>query len=65
MILTRDQLEAVLKDFPHIAERFRTVAEQRMKEVKRKISYRRRMEVKSRMDAVDEVPEDYSIEDSA
>jgi CRP-like cAMP-binding protein len=63
MVLTREQLEDVLKDFPHIAERFRTVAEQRMKEVKRKISYRRRMEVKSRMDVVAEVPEDTIIED--
>ncbi|KAJ3213445.1 Kinesin-like protein kif27 [Dinochytrium kinnereticum] len=58
MVLTRESLEDVLLYFPHIAARFRTVAEQRMKEVSRKRSYRRRMEVKSKMEIVDELPEE-------
>ncbi|KAJ3193277.1 Kinesin-like protein kif27 [Irineochytrium annulatum] len=53
MVLTRDNLDEVLRFFPHIAERFKSVAEQRMKEVTRKRSYRRRMEVKTIMDVVD------------
>ncbi|KAI8845467.1 hypothetical protein BC829DRAFT_278356 [Chytridium lagenaria] len=53
MVLTRDSLDDVLQYFPNIAARFRTVAEQRMKEVSRKRSYRRRMEVKSKMEIVD------------
>ncbi|KAJ3098275.1 Kinesin-like protein kif27 [Phlyctochytrium planicorne] len=58
MVLTRESLEDVLQYFPNIAARFRSVAEQRMKEVSRKRSYRRRMEVKSKMEIVDELPEE-------
>ncbi|KAJ3332277.1 Kinesin-like protein kif27 [Blyttiomyces sp. JEL0837] len=64
MVLTRENLEEVLQYFPQIATRFRRVAEQRMKEVRRKIVYRRRMEIKSHMDVVDELPEDNIVEET-
>ncbi|KAI8836549.1 hypothetical protein BJ741DRAFT_605927, partial [Chytriomyces cf. hyalinus JEL632] len=54
MILTRDNLDVVLKYFPNIAQRFRQVAERRMSEVKKMISYKQMLEYQQKMEAVKE-----------
>ncbi|KAI8619893.1 cyclic nucleotide-binding-like protein [Chytriomyces sp. MP71] len=54
MILTRDNLEVVLRYFPNIATRFRQVAESRMAEVKRMIQYKQMLEYQQKMEAVKE-----------
>ncbi|KAJ3239135.1 Kinesin-like protein kif27 [Chytriomyces hyalinus] len=54
MILTRDNLDVVLKHFPNIAQRFRQVAERRMSEVKKMISYKQMLEYQQKMEAVKE-----------
>ncbi|KAJ3091492.1 Kinesin-like protein kif27 [Quaeritorhiza haematococci] len=58
MVLTRDSLDQVLQSFPNIAARFRAVAEQRMNEITRRRSYRKRLELKSHMAALTELPEE-------
>ncbi|KAJ3400856.1 hypothetical protein HDU80_006533 [Chytriomyces hyalinus] len=54
MILTRENLDVVLKYFPNIAQRFRQVAERRMSEVKKMISYKQMLEYQQKMEAVKE-----------
>ncbi|KAJ3031607.1 UNVERIFIED_CONTAM: hypothetical protein HDU68_002210 [Siphonaria sp. JEL0065] len=51
MVLTRDNLEIVLNHFPTIAKRFRQVAEIRMGEVKKLISYKQMLEYQQNMES--------------
>ncbi|KAJ3209375.1 Kinesin-like protein kif27 [Entophlyctis luteolus] len=52
MVLTRENLEEVLKRFPIIESRFRQVAEKRMAELRKMISYKQMLEFQQKMDVV-------------
>ncbi|KAJ3087982.1 Kinesin-like protein kif27, partial [Physocladia obscura] len=52
MVLTRENLKAALEHFPNIESRFKQVAERRMTEVKKMISYKRMLEFQPKMDHV-------------
>ncbi|KAJ3250687.1 hypothetical protein HK104_007420 [Borealophlyctis nickersoniae] len=60
MVLTGSALQDLFTQFPNIAERFKTVAAERFKEVNKKRSYRKMIEVKSKMDVVAELEEEPS-----
>ncbi|KAJ3039906.1 Kinesin-like protein kif27 [Rhizophlyctis rosea] len=58
--IPKDAILALLTKYPKIGDRFCTVAAQRLMEINRMRAYRRKMEMKSRMDVVDELPEPHA-----